>query len=914
MTATVLPTATIAAASPTGAAPEGPPAFLPGEVLAQRFEVRRFLGQGGMGQIFETFDRELGDRVALKALRPEIASSPRAAAAFRREVSLARRVTHPNVCRIFELLRHPAEPASGWGRERRPALFLTMELLRGETLAERLRRGPLPVEEVLAYARQLAAALDAAHDAGVVHRDLKSSNIFLADDRLVVTDFGLARPDVGPREEKAVSTAVSGTPGYMAPELLAGRPATAASDVYAFGVVVYEMLRGQRPATDRAPEPPSHSCQDWPSFRDSVLLRCLDQRPERRFRRAGDAITALAPSRRRTLLPAILMILFALFGGSFLLHRWLPQEPLTAVAAPRPIVLGNLDNRTGESRFDDGIGHAFRVALEQSPRVRVLSSDSVRQALQRMQRDPSLPIDREVGLEISLREGAEALVLAHLDGVGSRYLLSASVLDPRTGRQVFGASAAAAEPGDVLDAIDTVVRDLRRGLGETLASIDETSEPLQKVTTANLDALRLYSLGSDKLDLRLLEEAIPLLRQSLKLDPELAMAHAKLAAAYRFQGHGHAATAGHLRRALELEHRLTGFEKRYVQAWVASLEAAPDAVADWALLSHLYPAQGLGHYNLGMAYVLFEQRWDLAIAALVEAARHDTGALGVVVLDRLGSGQLALEEIDEALVSFQSSRQAAEYPMAGLGAGLCAAGRHQEGRQALAASFSHPSPRYRLEALLVLAACRADEGRLNEALTAVDTAAGLAEAVGPAVAGAVDLARLALLLDSPDVVAREKAVQTAAEFAEALLSSRGLPPGSLPVPRLAVLGKLLARAGAVDRAQRLLAALEPVADRATFTGYKASTALLRGELELAHDRPEEAVRWLERSLAFAESVQVHDSLARAAAVLGDRDFAARHRRWVVEHPGRMFAERAVDESLPVVNVLSRRSVTKLPSI
>jgi hypothetical protein len=155
------------------------------------------------------------------------------------------------------------------------------------------------------------------------------------------------------------------------------------------GVVVYEMLTGERPAAGGL-VPPSRLRRDWPEDRDPALLRCLDRSPERRSRRAGEAIDGLA-----------------------------------AIEASRRVVLGEVVNRSGEPRFDGVLGHALRVALEQSPRVRVLSPESMRQVLRRMQRDPATAIDRETGAELGLREGAGALILASFDEIGARYLLSA---------------------------------------------------------------------------------------------------------------------------------------------------------------------------------------------------------------------------------------------------------------------------------------------------------------------------------------------------------------------------------------------------------------------------------------------------------------------------------------------------------
>ncbi len=254
--------------------------FLPGEVIGERFRVVRFLGQGGMGQVFEAEDLELAARVALKVIRPELSRSRRTVERFKREVRLARQVTHPNVCRIFDLFQHVT--GDSWGRDEHPVLFLTMELLQGETLSRCLRRGgPLQMRQAVPLAHGMCAALDAAHRAGILHLDFKSSNVFLADGvegtRVVVTDFGLAQA-----RESVESMVRAGTPAYMAPELRHGREPSVASDLYSLGRVLDDMLDdGDLDAAGR-----------------DVIGRCLAEDPRRRPPSAMAVITALPDERR----------------------------------------------------------------------------------------------------------------------------------------------------------------------------------------------------------------------------------------------------------------------------------------------------------------------------------------------------------------------------------------------------------------------------------------------------------------------------------------------------------------------------------------------------------------------------------------------------------------------------------------
>lgn len=271
------------------------PSIAPDTIIASRFRVRSFLGAGGMGEVYEAEDAELGGRVAVKVLRESAAASDDFAARFRREARIARRVTHPNVCRIFDA-------GHDGGR-----LFLTMELLEGETLAEYLRRqGKLAPEAALPILRQIAAGLDALHRRGIVHRDLKPGNVMLIENaaRAVINDFGLARVV----EQASTVTALSetgqvlGTPAYMAPEQLKGQDTRASTDVYAFGLVAYEMVTGEKafPAAGAIENALKRILEDPPPPRDvpplwrMLIMQCLERDPATRPDSAGSVVAMLA--------------------------------------------------------------------------------------------------------------------------------------------------------------------------------------------------------------------------------------------------------------------------------------------------------------------------------------------------------------------------------------------------------------------------------------------------------------------------------------------------------------------------------------------------------------------------------------------------------------------------------------------
>ena len=285
------------------------------DILCGRFRVLAYLGEGGMGQVYKAVDLELKQKIAIKVIRPDVADIPGVLSRFKREVNATRVVTHPNVCRTFDLETH-TQPE---GKPGVPITFLTMELLVGETLAQRINRtGPLPSKQVLVFAIQIARALQAAHSAGVIHCDLKPSNIFLSgaenDPRVVVTDFGIAKlirlQEQTPHSQLTASElpggATVGTPFYMAPEQIEKGDSSPATDLYSFGLVLYETLAAQKLSPYRRSRNEieaalsslnSTATEEFPSTDGKlwidVIARCVQPNPGDRFRSVEELLNSL---------------------------------------------------------------------------------------------------------------------------------------------------------------------------------------------------------------------------------------------------------------------------------------------------------------------------------------------------------------------------------------------------------------------------------------------------------------------------------------------------------------------------------------------------------------------------------------------------------------------------------------------
>ena len=355
------------------------------EIIAGRFRVLRHVGKGGMGDVFEAEDLQLRNRVALKMVRPEIASKPEVAARFKREILLGKRVSHPNVCRIHDL----GSAKSDDGAE---TLFLTMEFLSGGTLASRIKRGPMSTADALPLIGNMADGLAAAHHAGIVHRDFKSGNVMLADSsertRAVITDFGLAQALREGEESTALtkSGAVAGTVGYMAPEQIRGERVTQAADIYSFGVVIYEMVTGRLPFTghsnvgvalqhlNEAPPSPRKFAPDLDANWETAILCCLKKAPEERFRSAADVKAALVsgsstswpspPSRRRRLvLVSLLFLIAVLLGFAVWVYRGKNSDLTTPQQRVAVLEFENVGGDPGNRAFCEGLMESLSSQL-----------------------------------------------------------------------------------------------------------------------------------------------------------------------------------------------------------------------------------------------------------------------------------------------------------------------------------------------------------------------------------------------------------------------------------------------------------------------------------------------------------------------------------------------------------------------
>ena len=540
--------------------PDGPsgdaPLLAPGTLLASRYRVRRALGGGGMGDVWEAEDLELGAVVALKTLRA--ARDERSLERFRREILLARKVTHPNVCRIFDLGWH-ASPA---GR----VAFLTMELLPGETLEERVRReGPLPLEAARRVLEDVARGLDAAHAAGVVHRDLKSANVMLVPaesggEKAVVTDFGLATGRAagsGPRLTDVVE--IVGTPDYMAPEQVEGGEIGPATDVYALGIVAYEVLSGRLPfegatpmsravrrlGEEPAPLPEGGPAAVPPHVR-AAISRALAREPERRFASASDFVRAFAPPggadgatrlrerpvarrpRRALAAAGAGALLVSAVAAFVLLRRPEPHAPEPGRRSIAILGFANLSGLPETAWLGTAITEMLATELAAAEGLRPLPGETVARARTELGLEGSQTLSPETLAR--LRKGTGAALVVHgtyldLGARGSgRVRLDVRLVDASSGELVASFSEAGDEAA--LDAVTARAGGrLRDSLGASLR------QGARRETRRDREAARLHAEGLARLRLFDTRAAEPFLRKAAERDPSDPALHAALAEA-----------------------------------------------------------------------------------------------------------------------------------------------------------------------------------------------------------------------------------------------------------------------------------------------------------------------------------------------------------------------------------------------
>lgn len=624
------------------------------------YRVLEVLGGGGMGVVYKAEDLRLGRRVALKFLPEELASHPDALQRFEREARAASALSHPNICTIFEIDDHEQQP------------FIVMELLEGETLREVIAPGTargsaLSLEKLLDLSIQIAQGLDAAHRGGIVHRDVKPANIFVTTSGQVkILDFGLAKisggisgdgtrepdceNDTGQAQRKTESFGpelllsragvAMGTAGYMSPEQVRGEKLDERTDLFSFGLILYEMATGRRAfigetsselhdaILHRTPTAARYLNPEIPARVEQIINRALAKDLNLRYPSAGAMLSDLkagigsaesvggtasvasessAHISRSWKRWSVIAAGFALLVGAAAIsvRGYLRYREASRLTDQDTVILADFTNSTGNPIFDLTVRGGFDLALRQSPFLNILAGGKVGATLRLMGQPANTPLVAKVATEVCRRAGSRGYITGSINSRGSAYAVNVKVVNCQTGKVMAHEQADAVSRDRVLDAVSDSAGKLRLDLGESQASVWEFGVPLKQAATPSLEALQAYILGMRAGDEKGETARLPYELHAIQLDPNFALAYLT-AGEDCMNGACPAEKAmEYLGRAFELQDRATLPQKLQIEStYYVGVTGELDKVAE-IYQKHLaiYPRSSLNAYtNLSIVY------------------------------------------------------------------------------------------------------------------------------------------------------------------------------------------------------------------------------------------------------------------------------------------------------------------------
>ena len=828
--------------------------------IGHRYRVVKLLGRGGMGAVYRVRDLELERDVALKLIRPEIAEDQATLDRFKREIQLSSRITHRNVLRVYDL------------GEVDGIKFLTMQYVVGDDLASLIKReGRLPVSRILTIFGEICKGLAAAHEQGVVHRDLKPQNIMLDEaGTAYVTDFGLAKSLAGTGMTEI--GAILGTPFYMSPEQVKGQPAGPPSDIYSLGVILYEMVTGVVPFTgdsayavmmQRLSQKPRAAAElnpEVPAFLQKIMERCMATDPAARYPSVDAIIADLAAGtfstnvrfellqRRWVLRVGAAAVVAALALGGVV---WLSRQRSSpkAVEAARPVLVADFENRTGDPVFDGTLETAFGIALEDAAFITNYRRDAARKVAAQLQ-PGTAGLPEALARLVAAREGVGVVTAGSVAAEGSGYKIAVRAVDATTGKVIVSAEASADGKNAVLGAVAKLASKVRGALGDTTPESARIAAA-ETFTAGSFEAAHEYAVAQDAQFAGKWDEASRGYRRALELDPNMGRAYAGLAAVYQNQGK-HEEAKKTFEDALARLERMSDREKfRTRGLYYVTLRKPDRAVEELKNLVAQYPSDTNGIANLALAY--FYKR-DMTQAVTV--GRRFTEIYPKAVPQRNNVGLFAMYGGDfEAAVKEQRAvldvNPKFHLAFVGLALSQLAKGKPDEARETwknLAAIDAHGASL----AGIGLADMALADGKPAEAAPLLEKGAADDLAAKDTDAAA---AKLVALAEAQLALGKEKAALASAEKALSLAKGENI---------LFPAAQVLIAAGKTPRALELAAGL----GKRLEDDPRAYGKLIEAEAQIRARKAAEAIRTIEAARAISDTWPGRFLLGRAYVEAG----------------------------------------------